>query len=317
VAAVLIAAIWLLPDVLLRWDLGDAAGDHLAQQPTLLDAYRQTVLKVLGGVIVGVGLYFTYRRLQQTDTTNRISEEGQVTERFTRAIEQLGSEHTAIQLGGIYALERIMRDSPKDHTTVMEVLSAFIRENATEEANTLYEKDGADNRIAVGPRVQTVLQAAVTALGRRQVRPGEPRINLRGVWLREYDLRDAHLMKARLNRVHLEGTSLARAHLQGAYLGGAFLDEALLDGAHLEGANLRRAMLEGAYLRKARLQDAQLHGALLGGASLGGRTSKEPVCMEPASKEHTLTRRTWRGLVCMILILRESTCVEHSLKGLI
>jgi Pentapeptide repeats (8 copies) len=32
-----------------------------------------------------------------------------------------------IRLGGIYALERIARDSPRDQPTVVEVLSAFIR----------------------------------------------------------------------------------------------------------------------------------------------------------------------------------------------
>ena len=36
-------------------------------------------------------------------------------------------------IGGIYALERIARDSAKDHPTVMEVLTAFIREHSREQ----------------------------------------------------------------------------------------------------------------------------------------------------------------------------------------
>ncbi len=35
-----------------------------------------------------------------------------------------------VRLGGIYALERIARDSPKDHWTIMEVLTAYVRENS-------------------------------------------------------------------------------------------------------------------------------------------------------------------------------------------
>ena len=55
-----------------------------------------------------------------------------MTDRFTKAIEQLGSDKLDVRIGGIYALERIARDSAKDHPTVMEVLTAFIREHSRE-----------------------------------------------------------------------------------------------------------------------------------------------------------------------------------------
>ena len=62
--------------------------------------------------------------------TNEITEQGQVTDRYTKAIEQLGSDKLDVRIGDIYALERVARDSPRDHPTVMEVLSAFIREHS-------------------------------------------------------------------------------------------------------------------------------------------------------------------------------------------
>ena len=60
------------------------------------------------------------------------------TERFTRAIDQLGATDDKegepkleIRLGAIYALERIARDSPeRDYATIMEVLTAYVRDNA-------------------------------------------------------------------------------------------------------------------------------------------------------------------------------------------
>ena len=61
-----------------------------------------------------------------------LSREGQVTDRYTKAIEQLGSDKLDVRIGGIYALERVARDSAKDHPTVMEVLTAFIREHSRE-----------------------------------------------------------------------------------------------------------------------------------------------------------------------------------------
>lgn len=62
-------------------------------------------------------------------------EQGHITDRYTKAIEQLGKldgdkPNIEIRLGAIYALERIARDSPRDHWTIMEVLTAYVRQNA-------------------------------------------------------------------------------------------------------------------------------------------------------------------------------------------
>jgi hypothetical protein len=41
-----------------------------------------------------------------------------------------GADKLDVRLGGIYALERIAKGSKRDHPTVVEVLSAFVREHA-------------------------------------------------------------------------------------------------------------------------------------------------------------------------------------------
>jgi hypothetical protein len=64
------------------------------------NSYRATLAQILGGIAVGIGIYFAWGNL----ITAR---EGQITERFTRAIDQLGNPSIEIRLGGIYALERI------------------------------------------------------------------------------------------------------------------------------------------------------------------------------------------------------------------
>ena len=79
-------------------------------------------LKIVGGVAVLGAAYFGWKRLE-------VNQEGQITERFTRAIDQLGSEKLEVRLGGIYALERIAKDSEKDTTTVLEVLCSYLREH--------------------------------------------------------------------------------------------------------------------------------------------------------------------------------------------
>lgn len=61
----------------------------------------------------------------------QVGREGQITERFTRAIEHLGKDKSLDErLGGIYALERIARDSPVDRRTITEVLTAYVRSHS-------------------------------------------------------------------------------------------------------------------------------------------------------------------------------------------
>src|SRR5689334_64926 len=107
---------------LARHDVGSAKGSVLQ---TARDAARGRLLTLGAGLAAAGALMFTARNFM-------LSREGQVTDRYTKAIEQLGSDKLDVRIGGIYALERIARDSAKDHPTVMEVLTAFVREHSLE-----------------------------------------------------------------------------------------------------------------------------------------------------------------------------------------
>lgn len=108
---------------------------------TLKNELRKTLAQIMGGLLILISLYGTWKTLEiskQTAEDNlkvshqnlKISQEGQITERFTRAVEHLGNAKLEIRLGGIYALERISKDSPKDCWQVMDILSAYVRENS-------------------------------------------------------------------------------------------------------------------------------------------------------------------------------------------
>ena len=68
--------------------------------------------------------------------TTRTAEDGRITDRFSTAVEQLGatnkdgSKQIEPRLGGIYSLERIASDSKRDARTILELLCAYVRENA-------------------------------------------------------------------------------------------------------------------------------------------------------------------------------------------
>jgi uncharacterized protein YjbI with pentapeptide repeats len=250
---------------------------------------RTTLLQGLGALVVLAGAVTTWRQLLATLDRNRkelsLSQEGQVTERFTRAIDQLGSETLDLRLGGIYALERIAKDSSRDRGPIMEVLTAFVRERAP------WKDDQPPNGGGQSQKPAGDIQAILTVLGRRVIdekwrEPSEkkwrewrePSLDLSNTDLRGALFFKAHLEGADLSGAHLEGAYLIEAHLEGAHLRGARLEKAHLaevhlegadlGGAHLEGADLFFVNLEGAFLIRAHLEKARFIGAHLEKAGL-------------------------------------------------
>lgn len=244
---------------------------------------RKDVLQITAQVFLGVaglsGAYFTWQRLD-------VSREDQITDRYTRAIDQLGSEHLEIRLGGIYALERLAKDSSKDQETVMEVLTAFVRENASlqksestclsensdEEFDEPIDKEQEKTPEKITPN--TDIQAILTVIGRRKWgvtgRIDLSGSNLHGANLYEANLYEANLSGSNLIEVDLSKANLIGANLIGANLYGADLREAFLSRAKLKGSNLRGAFLCSADLRGAVLKEADLRGAVLHETDLRG-----------------------------------------------
>ncbi|MEV0297923.1 hypothetical protein [Nocardia sp. NPDC050710] len=88
-----------------------------------------TTVGTLGAAGAAVGaLWFTGQSLR---TTNALSQQTAVTDRFRLAAEQVASDRINVRLAGVYLLERLAKDFPADHPTVFAVLAAFLRTQTT------------------------------------------------------------------------------------------------------------------------------------------------------------------------------------------
>jgi len=141
-------ALWLIPGSQVPSGVTD-----VKERIELEDQFRRTLAQIIAGIVILAGVWAAWRRASAVEKTVEVNREGQITERFTKAIELLGSDNTAMCLGGIYALERIAKDSPKnDHRQVMEVLTAYVRENARwDEARAAKEDPTKEHRPNAGP----------------------------------------------------------------------------------------------------------------------------------------------------------------------
>jgi uncharacterized protein YjbI with pentapeptide repeats len=202
-----------------------------------------------------------------------------------------------VRLGAIYALERISQDSDRDHIRVMEILCAYIRENAPArdapdhglgdwpdypdgmtEAEREERKEALLDRstalrawLNTLPHFRTDLQAAITVIGRRRL----DRIALERTPMNRNGVSDFHLD---LRRTNLQGANLIGLDLRRADLSFSRLEGAVLRKAGMERANLTEARMEVADLWKARAEGAKLWRARMEGAVLWGARMERAFC---------------------------------------
>jgi hypothetical protein len=210
------------------------------------------------------------------EQTIRLTEQGQITQRYTTAIDQIGKrgdDFLQTRLGGIYALERLARDSPADQSTIVEVLSAYVRTTAPVRTN---------GTCAGQPAYPlSDVQAAITVLGRRN--PAED-------GLATVDLHNTCLGGVRVGGF---GTrpKFARSNLRGVDMTHADVSIADFAGADLKGANLGGARFEG----------VDFTGTWFGSSDLRGTTFIYSVVGKPfadASFEQAkIDTETWESLI--------------------
>jgi uncharacterized protein YjbI with pentapeptide repeats len=248
-------------------------------------------------------LWFSGQSLRANDAQYGLSEQGQVTDRFTKAVENLGSDKLDVRIGGIYSLERLSRDSRGDRPTILDVLSAYVRGQAPAPPEWVDDSQSSSDGTTPVPAVHCPvdekaplaidIQAVATVITRRDLTiPDERpidlshsclhRVNLAGIQLQEADLTGTDLTHADFMNVEAFGPkhrvrdiNLNYAHLDLANLSNVFAVGATAAEATMYGTSLAHAVLPGIDLTKANLwqadlSNADIRNAILDGADLRG-----------------------------------------------
>lgn len=223
-AALAILCIWFIP----AWQVHRTGVTDEKQRLELISEPRKTVIQLFGGVFLLVGVWIS---AQQLTVDRDYNKEKIVTDQFVRAMQLLKDTSLTARLGGIFALERIARDSEKDHGNIVEILTAFVRSNRPVTNDSTVSKIPED------------IQAILTVLGRRKWRISEPR-------------------PPDLSNTNLNGIVLLGVNLDSTILSGVHLNAAKFKGVYLRGANLRGIRItdidESVYVSDTELADNML-----------------------------------------------------------
>jgi Pentapeptide repeats (8 copies) len=242
-----------------------------------------TVLAVLAGAGLGFQQLAEDRSQASQDRDQAIQDrqltrQGQASERFTRAIDQLGSSRVETRIGGIYGLDQIAEQSPENTGPVGEVLLAWLngRPRSRTRPDTPVREHAPDVQAALSVLIGRQHYASIVA----------NRLDLHGLGLRGGDLSGANLAGANLKGADLSDADLNGANLNGADLRDADLRDAGLSAAVLTNADLRGTDLFGALLIDAHLPRRKLDAGLAGGRLHRSGGFEYPATSVPFSRCH-------------------------------
>ena len=224
--------------------------------------WGQNIILAVAGV---GGAIFTYWRISVLDEQRKINVQRFYTDSYIRAVGQLGEvkivkikgegeetqSNLEVRLGGIYGLERIAKESKTHRRQIIELLCAYIVENASgsklEEQNE--NASGSELKEPILPPADIIAILDIIEDNRKEwekwygFNPNLQYVDFQNIYLanrhfEEFDFRIANLKNA----------SLYNTNLEGAYLNFARLERAELYNARLEGTHLTFAVLEKANL---------------------------------------------------------------------
>ncbi|MGW3031113.1 pentapeptide repeat-containing protein [Streptomyces sp. NPDC001178] len=237
---------------------------------------RTVMIQALVGAFFLFTALFTWRGF-------RLNRQGQITERFSRAVDQLGKENEAsVRVGAVLSLDRVARESKADRATIANLLAVHIRSKdrvTTPGARRSSAKRTSHLGLEPDAAMALIVLARIHRLGVSEVVSGwkdssHRYADLRGVNLRGADLYGAYLADVDLSAADLSDAVLSLANLQGAHFFRSILRNANLEGVNRKTKKVRPINLESADLRGAIAKGARFESSNLKNARFGVEGSK-------------------------------------------
>ncbi|WP_328433173.1 pentapeptide repeat-containing protein [Streptomyces sp. NBC_00425] len=127
-----------LPQLVRHQPFNDPYHDRQLNQPNEMKSNKQQQIEVVrtalaagAGVGAAITVLLTFRRQQHheeaTERTDYDASERRITELYTKAVEQLGSDQAPVRLGGLHALERLGQSAAAHRQTIVDVICAYLR----------------------------------------------------------------------------------------------------------------------------------------------------------------------------------------------
>ena len=185
--------------------------------------YKSEDLQKWGWYFLGVGiapltLLLTHNRTRslkmQTDAL-RVQTDTDV---FTKSIKLLGDKQAAVRQGGIYSLGGIAKDNPERHSTIIRIMTSYIRgetyrkfhERFEEESLTKEDKENLISKLVNEEEpMSSDIEAAIEVIRERKVHNDKPLRNKENQVKFNFDLSNSYIRNADFSCAKLPKTNFS------------------------------------------------------------------------------------------------------------
>jgi len=179
-------------------------------------------------------------------------------------MEEVTAPNLEVRIGAIFSLERIAKDSLRDHVQIMEILCTYVRQNSPAIAAINIARPKLSNfqensMKAIIPNLRTDIATALTVIGRRT--PAQKKIETlhpRGL----FSLHGCNLQR-------LEGRDL---DFSGIDFSGSWISLSLLYDCDFTGCRFENSTLDGGAMIRCKLDEIYAPQAVFKGRILHGST---------------------------------------------
>ena len=222
-----------------------------------------TIISIVGGVIAIVGLILFYQRLKKQEEQIDLQRKQRTDDRFTTAVNLLGSSETSARTGAIYSLYHLAIEDKKYRKEVSQILCSHIRSKTNEPD---YKKEH-------NKRPSNEIQSTIDLLLKNQdgnkglycqdfaKEENFPQANFEYAYLVNANFSFAQCQKAKFNRAQFQGADFYEAQCQGADFYEAQCQGAGFNHAQCQGAKFNKAQCQGAVFFNAQCQGADFRFA--------------------------------------------------------
>lgn len=210
----------------------------------------------------------------------QMSRDGQITTRYSDAVEQLGSRELITRTGAVHALSRLAVNSDHDRPAIIDLLADYIRASIS-----IYPGES-DRCYARGAPPMDVVAALKALFYKLPAKLREDRVDLRSICLSgvEFPYADMTCMRldnaiigsSRFDHATLVDASLQHADLRGNFFTDADFTRAVALNARfgasseMPSADTTKIEMPSADMTNAKLRDADLAAAALVDVDLSG-----------------------------------------------
>ena len=204
---------------------------------------------LIGSALIAIiGLKFFLYRLEKQEEQIDLQRKQRTDDRFTTAVELLGSSETSARTGAIYSLYHLAIEDKKYRKEIAQILCSHIRSKTNEPDYKEAHKDRASNEI----------QSTIDLLLKNQ--DGN-----KGLYYQDF-AKEENFPQANFEYAYLVKADFYEAQCQGASFFNAQCQEANFNHAQCQGADFFDVECQGAKFNKAQCQGAGFNHAQCQGA---------------------------------------------------